>query len=167
MLMHLRFVGCVICFTSIAACVSTADASTPQGPYSFQVHISFSEKAITKLQKLGERIIVSADYFGEPAPTAEKHENEIGQITLGDEEVEVAAKEGSATISGTRVMQKRLSWIKGPVRLNVNVFSARHSGPNNILSCDFFDGNLSDARAHPMAIYCALIEEHRQTLHKY
>ena len=50
--------------------------------------------------------------------------------------------------------------------LNVNVYSARHSGPDNILACDFFDGNLENAVHKPMSLHCTLIAEGAETKHK-
>ena len=43
--------------------------------------------------------------------------------------------------------------------LNVNIYSARRSGPDNILNCDFFDGNLRDTLHKPLVLHCALISE--------
>lgn len=76
-------------------------------------------------------------------------------------------KDGSVVIRGVNMIETRLPWLQGPVSVNVNVFSARRSGPNNILACDFFDGNLLDARRHPIAIHCSWIEAYARTSQEF
>ena len=51
--------------------------------------------------------------------------------------------------------------------LNVNVYSARRTNPDNILSCDFFDGKLSSAVRKTPTLHCTLIEERTATEHKH
>jgi hypothetical protein len=127
--------------------------------FAFDVQVSLSPKAAAKLAALSESIVIAATYSGEPVPSAEKHANQIGQIDLGAEHAEIPGKSATVHISGDKLKRERLAWIRGPVLLNVNVYSARRSGPDNILSCDFFDGNLRDAAAKPPALHCALIVE--------
>ena len=127
--------------------------------FAFDVQVLLSPKAAAKLAALSEKIVIAATYSGEPVPSAEKHANQIGQIDLGAEHAEVPGKSATVHITGDKLKRERLVWIKGPVLLNVNVYSARHSGPDNILSCDFFDGNLREAAAKPLALHCALIVE--------
>ena len=57
------------------------------------------------------------------------------------------------------IRRDRLSDVRGPVLLNVNVYSARHTGPDNILNCDSFDGILQEAVHKPLALHCSLITE--------
>jgi hypothetical protein len=137
-------------------------ASAAEKSFGFDVEISLSPKAAARLAKLSEGIIVSASYSGDPVPSAQKHADQIGRIDLGREQVETPGKAGTVHITGDKVHRERLAWIQGPVLLNVNVYSARHSGPDNILDCDFFDGNLQDAVGKSTALHCALIEEKTQ-----
>ncbi len=127
--------------------------------FAFDVQVSLSPKAAAKLAALSESIVIAATYSGESVPDAEKHANQIGQIDLGVEHTEIPGKSATVHITGDKVKRERLAWIKGPVLLNVNVYSARRRGPDNILSCDFFDGNLREAAAKPLALHCALIVE--------
>jgi hypothetical protein len=137
-----------------------------QQDFAFTVEITLSPKASAKLAALHENIIVSASYSGDPAPDAEKHTDEIGSIPLGIENIEVPGKAGTVRVPGTKIRRNRFAWIKGPVLLNVNVYSARHSGPDNILNCDFFDGRLENAIRKPVPLHCSLIEEGVETKHK-
>lgn len=135
--------------------------------FTFDVKITLSYKAAARLKMRNESIVVSADYSGEPKPAAEGHANQIGMINLGVENVEVIGAEGLVRVTGTKIDITRLDWIKGPVMLNVNLFSGRHASPDNILACDFFDGKLSSAVRNTPTLNCSLIEEQEKTRHKH
>jgi len=145
--------------------LSSCPIEAAENRFAFSVHISLSSKAAAKLAATSEALIVSASYSGNPIPAAEKEANEIGQIDLGIENVEASGKSGSVYVTGTKVNRDHLRWLKGPVLLNVNVYSARRSGPDNILACDFFDGKLEDAVRKPLSLHCSLITENAKTRH--
>ena len=89
--------------------------------------------------------------------------NPVGLIDLGTEEHVLESMAGSVGIGGEGVDTTALGHIGGPVMVNVNVYSARRSGPDNILDCDFFDGLLSRAAASPVELRCGLFDEHLAT----
>lgn len=134
--------------------------------FAFDVKITLSDKAAMRLKMRHESIVVSAAYSGEPKKDAEGRANEIGMIDLGVENVEVVGAEGLVRVTGTKIDLKRLDWIKGPVMLNVNLFSGRHASADNILACDFFDGKLSSAVRKTPELHCSLIEEQEKTRHR-
>jgi hypothetical protein len=135
--------------------------------FAFDVRITLSDLAAERLRTTREGIVVSAYYTGAPLPSAENRANQIGTIDLGAENREVIGAEGLVRITGKKIDLRRLDWIKGPVMLNVNVYSARRTNPDNILSCDFFDGKLSSAVRTPPTLHCTLIEERTTTEHKH
>ncbi len=135
--------------------------------FAFDVRITLSDLAAERLKTTREGIVVSAYYTGDPLPSAENRANQIGTIDLGAENREVIGAEGLVRITGKKVDLRRLDWIKGPVMLNVNVYSARRTNPDNILSCDFFDGKLSSAVRKTPTLHCTLIEERTTTEHKH
>ncbi|MER8975982.1 MULTISPECIES: hypothetical protein [unclassified Mesorhizobium] len=145
----------------LLACVVPATAQTDM---SFDVNVTLSKKAAAKLAAEKEGIVVFASYYGDPKRSAEKL-NEIGQIDLTpqDEEVEIPGTAGHAHVSGAKVDAKRLDWLAGPAKVNVNVASARKSSPDNLLNCDFIDGPLSDVQRKPVTLHCGLIEENVDT----
>jgi hypothetical protein len=147
--------------------LSSAPLHASENQFAFTVRITLSPRAAATLAKTSEGMIVSASYSGEPLPSAVKHADEIGQIDLGREEVEVPGKAATVRVTGTKVNREHLSWMKGPILLNVNVYSARHAGPDNILACDFFDGKLQQAVRQPVALHCSLITENAPTEHKF
>ena len=134
--------------------------------FAFDVQITLSYRAAARLKMRHESIVVSADYSGEPKKDAMGHANEVGMINLGVENVEVVGAEGRVRVTGTKIDIKRLDWIKGPVMLNVNLFSGRHASEDNILACDFFDGKLSSAVRKTPELHCSLIEEQEKTRHR-
>jgi len=156
--------------TVVFACglllLSNSPMRASENQFAFTVRITLSPKAAATLARTSEAIVVSATYSGDPTPTAAKHADEIGQIDLGREEVEVPGKPATVRVTGNKISRAHLPWIKGPILLNVNVYSARHSGPDNILACDFFDGILAQAVRQPVSLHCSLIAENTPTKHK-
>ena len=146
----------------LVACSSPATSQSDMG---FDVNVTLSRKAAAKLASQEEGIVAFADYYGDPKRSAEKHANEIGQISLApqDEEVAFPGTGGRARISGAKVDPKRLDWLAGPVKVNVNVASARKSSSDNLLGCDFIDGPLTQVQKEPVTLHCALIEENYDT----
>jgi len=65
---------------------------------------------------------------------------------------------GTAVITGNKVDPKALPWVVKPQVL-INVFSARHSDPNNLLDCGIFEDDVAKAQAHPIQIACKVIGE--------
>lgn len=161
----LRSVSVAALFFAIAPAVTTGAVRTASEPYAFQVRVTLSDNAAAPLKRLNEGIVVSASYSGDPRPSAKRHADEIGQIPLGIQNVEIPGRPATLIVSGSRVTRNRIAWIRGPVLLNVNAYSARHSGPDNILSCDFFDGRLRDTVHRTIPIHCSLIEERAKTKH--
>jgi hypothetical protein len=145
------------CFVVIfGVAETTALADGPQ--YGFIVNVSVSPKAATRLAALKEKITVAADYEGFPVPSKMNKAGEMGQIGLGGEAVTIPGTGGRATITGKNLKMNRISWVKD-VQVLINVFSARLSGPDNILDCSIFEDSVSKAQRMPVNIRCGLIEE--------
>jgi hypothetical protein len=151
---------------ALTRCISAGTIRTASEPFAFQVKVSLSEKAFSTLQHRKEGIVISASYSGNPRPSATQHADQIGRVALGSQNVEIPGKPATVIVNGSGIKRGRLSWVHGPVLLNVNVYSARRSGPDNILACDFFDGRLRNAFRQPVQIHCSLIEEKAQVQHR-
>jgi hypothetical protein len=161
-----RLLFLVIVSLAISAGDAVGWASPALDASPFTVHISLSPKGADRLSALHEGIVVAASYSGDPNAAGQKHVDQIGRIDLGREEIVTAGKAGTVEVTGTKVRRQRMAWIEGPVLLNVNVYSARRSGSDNILNCDFFDGKLADAARGTVELNCSLIEEKVETRHK-
>lgn len=150
---------CVI--AALARHAAAADAE----PLGFDVNVTLSPRAAAALQKTKEGITVSARYYGDPTPAAAKHANEVGQIDLGGEELRLSARGGPAQITGQGVKRYRLHWTQGAPKVNVNAFSSRRSHADNLLSCDFIDGEVDAVlQAQPLELHCSLITEGRASV---
>jgi hypothetical protein len=145
---------------------SQTQAAPRAESFSFDVKITLSEQAAQWLKKRNERIVISADYTGQPKPTMETRANQVGMIDLAVEDIEAVGASGVIHVTGTKVNLSRVNWIEGPIMLNVNVFSARHASEDNVLACDFFDGKLQSARRSVPELHCSLIRERNVTLHR-
>jgi hypothetical protein len=167
--MKMRIAAIALCLVTqaILPAPSTAQIEDPKPIiFAFDVELTLSDKAAMRLKMRHESVVVSAYYSGEPKKDAEGHVNQIGTIDLGTENVEVVGAPGLVKVTGTKIDIRRLDWIKGPVLLNVNVYSGRHASADNILACDFFDGKLSAAVRKTPVLHCSLIEEGERTRHR-
>lgn len=138
------------------------DAASEQ-PYGFSLELEFSDKALSTLKTQGEEVIVAASYYGSPNRAGEKHADDVGQIDLGREEVQVPAEPGPVQVIGSGLDIENLKWIEGEVMVNVNVYSARLSSDDNLISCDLIDGPFSAIKDSIVTLDCALIEEGKET----
>ena len=126
----------------------------------FTVNVSLSPQAASRLAQLAEPITMSALYYGEPTRAARRHADEMGQIDLGTDEMTIPGSGGAAQFTLRALDRKHVVWGRNKdVKLNINVYTARHSDPNNLIACDFFDDSLSLALAHPINVGCKLIGE--------
>lgn len=136
----------------VLACVFPAVAAVAQSPMGFDLEITLSAMAAKRLRATKEGITVSARYYGDPTPRAQKHANEVGQIDLGGEMLRLPGRAGAAHISGKKILAGRLGWIQEGAKVNVNVFSSRLANKDNILACDFIDTDIAQvAKAQPIA----------------
>lgn len=142
-----------------AACAAPSGAEDPVA-----VEVTLSPAAARALAARSEAVVIDASFFGDPTAQGRMHADEIGQIDLGRETITRGAGDvGRVLVPTTAATGPAVGWTDGVVRLNVNVYSARRSGPDNILACDFFDGTLESARRAPVALRCGLIAESPET----
>lgn len=133
----------------------------------FDLDITLTPRAAQRLKATHEGITVSASYYGDPKPAYAKRADEVGHIDLGGDQIKLPGHAGRVHVAGDKVKRDRLGWISGGARVNVNVFSSRRSGPDNILQCDFIDGAVATViKARPVTLHCGLIAEHPDTERK-
>jgi hypothetical protein len=143
------------CFAHYILDDTAADQS-----FGFSVELAFSDRALSTLTERGEEIVVSASYYAKPTPEGEEYADDVGSIDLGTEDVQVPAEPGDVEITGSEVDSDSLQWTEGDIMVHVSVFTARLSGPDNLINCDIIQGPLADVTAMPaIMLHCALIEE--------
>ncbi|MBZ0088314.1 MAG: hypothetical protein K8F33_09485 [Thermomonas sp.] len=129
-------------------------------PYAFSVDITLSPPAAQQLSRHRETIKLAAFYYGLPKPgLPEGIDNEMGQVFLGETELEIPGADGRADFDGKGVQTSRLRYIEGEPQINLNVYSGRRSSEDNLLDCDFFEDAVRVAHAAPLKIHCKLIRE--------
>lgn len=144
----------------IIGCVQgSAESEFLQEKTLMQVGVNLSSEARQMLIRGNESIIVSASWYGWPLPGKENAADDVGQIDLGRQQILLPASGGVARFSPSGLRAERLDWLKDGVQVNVNVYSARHHWPDNILACDFVDGALSELSFQPVMLNCSLISE--------
>lgn len=151
--------------TTVMLLAFSFPCSAQDGSMAVEINVSLSKKAAAKLAADKEGIVAFASYYGDPSKKGQKHADEMGQIDLSPSEewVEISGKGGPLRITGKFVDRKLIQWVDGPIKINVNVISARKSSPDNILTCDLIDGALSDAQKAPLAVHCGLTDENPET----
>lgn len=137
--------------------VSQQEAAIKIAP--FDVDVTLTEKARQRLAQSAESIIVSASVFGMPKQGATVSLNEVGFVDLAQAQIELP-KAGQARFNNLSVpASTRGQLASQDYSVNVNVFSGRKSSQDNLLSCDFFDGKLSQIQPG-ITLKCGLIGEY-------
>lgn len=149
---------------AVVAAGGPAKAGEAAPNLGFEVQVKMSKRAAQTLRRKKEGVLVSASYYGDPTAAAQRHANEVGQIDLGQEMVPLPGIEGKVRVTGKTVERQRLAWIDGPPKVNVNVFTARRSGPDNLIACDFIDGPVASVATGVTTVSCGLITENPRTV---
>jgi hypothetical protein len=136
----------------------TLAADAPPSPYAFEVNLTLTPRAAEKLASTNEKVIVAAMYFGVPvsetAPGVDDHGMEVG---LGGDDIEVAPETAVVKAPGTGFDPTHIASIKGEPEVLVNVYSARKTHADNLLSCGIYQGPVKMAQQRPVEIQCDLI----------
>ena len=144
---------------ALSTAVSTP-AAGPAHPLARTVRVTVSPAAQAQLTQMRERIIVRPYWYGEPGPGVPT-QTEEGYVDIGEgADVIVPAVGGDARLDATGVATDWATRVGagGQAMLNINAFSAREGGPDNVLGCDLYDGPAATA-PEPIAIHCRLLTE--------
>lgn len=147
--------GCAVPPASLASDDMAADQ-----PYAFPIDLTFTADALDTLGSRDEEVVVSVSYYADPAADGEQMADDVGRIDLGREEVQVAAEPEIVEITGSQLDVDALQWTEGDIMVEVSIYSARLSGPDNLISCDIIEGRLADVTVTPpIELQCSMIEE--------
>lgn len=120
------------------------------------LRLTIDPAALTHLQEQGELVMIAAYYYGDATPAAAEKADEMGRIFLGAAELTIWP--GEQTITLLPVLdQAPVKDVVAPM-LNLNVFSARISGEDNLLDCGFLDDTLAVLASVDQTVACKLIE---------
>jgi hypothetical protein len=149
-----RLIGALIVACSTATlCLAAEEVSLP--PY--EVAISLSDKAKSKLATSKEMVHVSAMYYGEAEEGFTG--DEMGEIQLGVEDVDIPG-EASVKLGQLKMSKDDIAQVVGQKpSVLINVYSSRKVFEDNLLDCGIFQGLVEEAAQQPIAIACKLIGE--------
>jgi hypothetical protein len=128
------------------------------GP-NFSVTVSLSPRAAARLAHPKETIMISADFYGDANAKGQSMQNDGGQIELAPSQKDEIPGAGVAQFHGPRYDKTKLAYVDDGLQVLINVFSGRHSSPDNILDCDFFQDKIAVVAAATIPIHCKLIGE--------
>lgn len=138
--------------------LATETAKAPS-PHAFDVNLTLTARAAERLASTDERVIVSSAYYGLPvSDDAPGIEREGMEIPLGTSEIEVAPQTAVVNVTGEGFDKTYVTSVKGEPEVLVNVYSARKTHENNLLSCGIYQGPVSMAQKKPVDIQCDLID---------
>lgn len=103
-----------------------------------------------------ETLIVSASYYGWPADGRKLSMDDVGQVPLGRAEHELS-KSDTTRFDGASFKGADAVGLKGPPRVNINVYSGRRSSPDNLLDCDIFEDDIAIAARAVVPLHCTLL----------
>ena len=123
----------------------------------FEIEVNLSPKAKAKLSKNNETIIVSASFSGIPKDTTSEDFLNSGEMGIAGKDIEI--KNGSiAKFENIRFPKSLYDSLSGKdIQLLINVFSGRHSSPDNLLACGILQEKMSKVKGKTFTIDCKLI----------
>ncbi|MEO6843686.1 MAG: hypothetical protein ABI184_00865 [Ginsengibacter sp.] len=123
----------------------------------FEIEVNLSPKAKAKLSKNNETIIVSASFIGMPKDTTSEDFKNSGQIGIAGKDIEIR-NDSIAKFENIRFSKSLYdSLADKDIQLLINVFSGRHSSPDNLLNCGIIQEKMSKVKGKIFTIDCKLI----------
>jgi hypothetical protein len=123
------------------------------------IELQLSPKAEQKLKTAKETVVVFASYSGVPRDTTLEQYKQWGRITVAEKQIELS--EGrTARFDGIKISKKAYDGlVDKDVEVLVNVWSGRHSSPNNLLSVDMVQDAISKVQRQTQVLHGKLIDE--------
>jgi len=146
------------CGQPAAENVPAVEAPVARGPNAFDVQLTLTPRAAEMLSGAGEAVTVGVLYFGAPTPDGLKPGDDVGIVQTGAEQVTVPPANGVILMPGVGYDPAREADVEGGKQVLVNVYSARRTREDNVLSCGGYEGPLAMAQQKPVEIRCDLIE---------
>jgi hypothetical protein len=141
----------VVVSTAILAAAPLWAQEVPSLP----LRLEFDPAATAALTAAGEKVVVSAWFYGPPA-SKWIGADEMGLTTVRLEEITVDPVDQTVQL-GEHISAIAMDWVAKPF-LNVNVYSARQSSSDNILDCGMIDEPLGRVRQRDAVISCTLLD---------
>jgi hypothetical protein len=151
------FLPLLACSPAPTAADPAAEGAAARGPYAFDVQLTLTPRAADKLVSTSERVIVAGMFWGAPNAAAMPAADAMGQIPLGEDFLEVAPRSATVTVPAASFDPAQLPNVEGAPQVLVNVYSARKTHEDNLLSCGIYEGPVAMAQKQAVDIQCDLI----------
>lgn len=108
----------------------------------FEIDVALSSKAIDKITKSKETIIVSASLRGTPKDTTKYSKD--GLFGVGNFQKEIMYGQ-PVKFDDIAISRKAFGQLAdSTLFININVYTGRKSSPDNLIDCDFIDDTLKN-----------------------
>ncbi len=159
----MRIVIASVLVLAVAACspkpAEAPQATAPAAPnFAYDIALSFTPAAAEKVAKRGDKVTISALYYGNPTTAAASEALEDakdGTIHLNTDLLEVDAKDQTVHMTGAGAQVPNLQMIveKKPLVL-LNIFATKAGRKDPIIGCGVFQDYVANAQPKPIAIAC-------------
>lgn len=139
-------------FLALLAVMATPTfAETP----SITLQITFAPAATAKLTEIGEKVTVSAYYFGEPSDENTLPLDNMGQVVLAEENFTIEPTDQEVVV-GAALADAPVNAVT-QTQLNVNIFGAGQGSMPVTLWCGIIDTFVAEADGKTFPIRCQLM----------
>ena len=128
----------------------------------YEIQLTYSPQALATLKSIGESVIISTMYEGEPKQQfAHEGSEDNGLISLYFADHIVSPDDWGKRIEADAIPKERLSWLKNPdYDVLINIYTARKAHENNLVTCDpLISGKISTIKSKRYTVLCKLIGE--------
>ncbi len=141
---------------ALALCQCAPPAKTIPPQQAFDVNVAIAPAAMTRLQELGDNVVVDVYYYGFPKPGAKAPVDDIGRVRLGDELYEIKLTATRVTVTPTELDPDLFSQVIEP-RAQITVYSrTAQNSADDVLECTMFNGTFANTAKAVPTITCAL-----------
>ncbi|ESQ90904.1 hypothetical protein [Asticcacaulis benevestitus] len=135
-----------------------APASATASDFSYDLALSFTPEAAEHLKKSGEKLTISARYYGLPTPEAAHLVTPDGVIGFNTDTVIVEPLNQNVHMTGAGIQKERLVAIVGPKPLvQITAFALHDGVKDERLSCRVFQDYVATAQEKPLPFSCSLV----------
>jgi len=143
------------CSKSEEAAPAPAEAPKPAN-FAYDIALSFTPAAVEKVTKHGDKVTISALYYGNATPSSVSlADPSDGTIHLNTDRVEVDARDQTVHMTGEGVNTPNFDKIveKKPLVL-LNIFATKAGKKDPVIACGVFQDYVASAQGAPVKIRC-------------
>jgi hypothetical protein len=144
-------------FTVTLLATATPSGAKTKAVPPVSIDLQMDANTVATLEKRGEKVVVRGWYYGFPVAGSTVQLDDMGLVYLGNEELTIWPAARTSLALGGNLASAPIQDVQQPM-INVNVFTARHTDENNLITCKLVEGAMADLAATPQVITCSLIE---------